>query len=285
MKTLVCIILILVIFYLLAIMPRMIGRPDFAPFRGRLYAHRGLHDNATEAPENSMRAFSKAIEAGYGIEFDVQLTKDEQLVVVHDFDLKRICGADVKIRDLTYEELQQYHICGSSQTIPLFSEVLALVAGKVPLIIEYKVPGMKARVCELADPLLRSYEGVYCVESFHPAAVLWYRRHRSEVMRGILSDSYTREGYHDFPWIAYQLLHHLLLNFLIKPDFVAYDCKYPKDVSRCLCYWLFRAPAVAWTVKSGEQLDALDPEYDLFIFDSFVPSEKQIAHHKERGSI
>lgn len=172
LKVIGMIILVIVVLYLLMIMPRMINRPDFTPFQGRLYAHRGLHDNETNAPENSLNAFQKAVDAGYGIELDVQLTKDEKMVVCHDFDLKRICGADVKVRDLTFEELQGYHICKSDQTIPTFEEVLRLIDGKVPLIIEYKVPGMSAKVCEMADALLQDYKGLYCVESFHPLAVL-----------------------------------------------------------------------------------------------------------------
>ena len=110
LKVMGIIVFIIVVLYLLMIMPRMVKRPDFRPFTGRLYAHRGLHNNETNAPENSMNAFAKAVDAGYGIELDVQLTKDEKMVVCHDFDLKRICGKDVKVRDLTYEELQQYPI-------------------------------------------------------------------------------------------------------------------------------------------------------------------------------
>ena len=76
LKVIGILILVIVVLYLLMIMPRMINRPDFTPFQGRLYAHRGLHDNETNAPENSLNAFQKAVDAGYGIELDVQLTKD-----------------------------------------------------------------------------------------------------------------------------------------------------------------------------------------------------------------
>lgn len=257
--------------YLLAIMPRMVHRGDFKPFLGWLYAHRGLYDNNTEAPENSMNAFQKAIQAGYGIELDIQLTKDDVIVVVHDFDLNRICGVDKKVRDVTYEELLTYTILQSGQKIPTFEEVLNLVDGRVPLIIEYKLPGMDTRLCVQADAMLQKYEGDYCVESFHPLAVLWYRSHRSEVVRGILSDSYIREGYTDFPIPVYEMLHHLLLNFLIKPDFIAYNVNYADDFSRCLCRRLYHAPSVAWTVQSQQQLQERQDDFDIFIFDSFIP--------------
>ncbi len=261
--------------YLFAIMPRMRNRPDPRPFMDRLYAHRGLHDNDGDAPENSINAFQKAVDAGYGIELDIQLTADDVLVVCHDFDILRVCGVDKKVRDLTYEELQEYRIFDTDQTIPKFSDVLKLVNGRVPLIIEYKVPGADTKTCRLADELLSSYQGTYCVESFNPAVVLWYRCHRSEVFRGFLSDSFIREGYRDYPKPAYEVLHHLLLNFLIKPDFIAYDAKYYNDLSRRICKEIYKAPSVAWTIKSQRELEERAGDFDIFIFDSFLPESKE----------
>ncbi len=268
----VCIlIIILVALYLLAIMPRMMHRPDLEPFKGRLYAHRGLYDNATEAPENSMAAFRKAIESGYGIELDIQLTKDDVIVVCHDFHLKRVCGVDKKIRELTYAELQQYTLYDSKETIPTLEEVLALVDGRVPLIVEYKSEDTKTLLFQLGDEMLSRYAGLYCVESFNPLLVLWYRRYHNDVMRGILSDSYIKEGITGLPKPVYVMLRNLLFNFAIKPDFVAYHHIYYKDLSRTLCHKLYKAPAVAWTIQSQQQLKDREKDFDLFIFDSFVP--------------
>lgn len=274
MKILLILILaavVLFLLYLLSIMPRMLRRPDISPFLGRLYAHRGLHDNASDAPENSMRAFEKAVEHGFGIELDVQLTKDGIPVVFHDFGLKRVCGVDRKVCDLTFEELQELKLCGSGEKIPAFAQVLKLVDGKVPLIIEYKIAALDTAVCERCDALLADYRGVYCIESFNPLGVLWYKKHRSEIFRGILSDNYLKDGAKDFPAIFYQLLHNMMFNFIAKPDFIAYNSRYYKDWSRSLCRALYRAPAVAWTIKSQEELRAREKDYDLFIFDSFLP--------------
>lgn len=156
MKILMMILLILLVsavvlavLYLLAVMPRMTNRADIRPFLGRLYAHRGLHDNASDAPENSLAAFRKAVEKGFGIELDVQLTKDLVPVVFHDFTLKRVCGVDKKVRELTFDQLQELRLCGSDQRIPSFDQVLRLVKGRVPLIIEYKIEALDTRVCEL----------------------------------------------------------------------------------------------------------------------------------------
>ena len=236
MKILMMILLILLVsavvlavLYLLAVMPRMTNRADIRPFLGRLYAHRGLHDNASDAPENSLAAFRKAVEKGFGIELDVQLTKDLVPVVFHDFTLKRVCGVDKKVRELTFDQLQELRLCGSDQRIPSFDQVLRLVKGRVPLIIEYKIEALDTRVCELGDRLLSDYPGAYCMESFNPLGVWWYKRHRKEVFRGILSDNYVKNGDRAFPAIFYEILHNMLFNFLAKPDFIAYNCRHYKD--------------------------------------------------------
>ena len=112
---------------------------SFAAFDHTMIAHRGLFDNNAEAPENSLAAFRNAVEHGFGMELDVQLTKDEKLVVFHDFDLKRMCGVHKKLTELTYAELEQYFLKNSTEKIPLFSDVLELINGKVPLVVEIKV--------------------------------------------------------------------------------------------------------------------------------------------------
>ena len=100
-------VLLILAVYLFLISPRLLGRPDCSGLKGVHYAHRGLHDNASDAPENSLKAIENAVEAGYGIEFDVQLSKDGVPVVFHDASLKRICGIDGKVWEYTLEELQQ----------------------------------------------------------------------------------------------------------------------------------------------------------------------------------
>ena len=144
-------IIILLAIYLVLVAPRMIGKPDVSVLRGVHYAHRGLHDNQTDAPENSLKAFQLAVEAGYGIEMDVQLSKDEVPVVFHDETLKRMCGTEGKVWEYTLEELQKMKLADSDETIPTFQEVLELVGGKVPLIVEYKLDVPSTEVCEIAD--------------------------------------------------------------------------------------------------------------------------------------
>ena len=268
MILLIC-LAVFVLLYLLMIMPRMLGRPDTTPFLKWLYAHRGLHDNGSDAPENSMRAFQKAVDAGFGIEMDVQLTKDGVPVVFHDYTLKRMCGAEGKVEEYTFEELQQLSLCGTDQKIPKFEDVLRLVDGRVPLIVELKIESTNTSVCSAADKLLTDYKGMYCIESFNPLGVLWYRRKRRQVVRGQLADAFHREGEYSGP--LYFLLENLLFNWLGKPDFIAYNRKYPGMLSRRLCRGLYRSTAAAWTIKSQKELDEAAKHFDIFIFDSFIP--------------
>ncbi len=265
--------------WLLAVMPRMLGRPERMP--GVYYAHRGLHRNGTDAPENTMPAFKLAVEAGYGIELDVQLTKDGQVVVVHDFDLKRACGIEKNVDDFTYEELCSMPVFGSREMIPLLTDVLKLVDGKVPLIIEIKYKGKADILCGRVDAILSQYKGRYCIESFHPQVLLWYRKNRPEICRGQLSMNYHRDGSRKAIW--YYIPRHLLCNFLTAPDFIAYDCKAKRAVSKNICRLLFGCPSVAWTVKSREELEACRIYYDYFIFEGFLPkqAEKQNQRRTE----
>ncbi len=277
----VSVLVVVFLLYLLAIMPRMIGRPDRTGFLNRLYAHRGLHDNKGDAPENSLRAFQKAVDAGYGIEMDIQLTKDDIPVVIHDFDLKRICSAEGKVRDYTYEELQQFVLYGTDQKIPKFEDVLKLVDGKVPLIVEFKIEGNDLSLCPIADEILRGYEGLYCMESFHPLCVKWYRDNHKEIMRGQLSCNHLKGK--DKKKVLDFALQFLLFNCLTKPDFIAYDHHAYKNLSRRLCSSLFGALPVAWTIRSQEELDVRQKDFALFIFDSFIPASAEVKDPEKNG--
>lgn len=253
--------------YLFAVMPRMQRRAD--KMKGVFYAHRGLHNKKAGIPENTMEAFRRAVCAGYGIELDVQLTKDEKPVVFHDFDLKRVCAVEGEVSDFTYEELQQLSVYGTEERIPLLSEVLDLVDGQVPLLVEMKYKDFGSRICEKADALLQKYRGPYSIESFHPWALRWYRKNRPEVCRGQLSMDFSHQEAALHP--AKIAAHHLLFNFIGRPDFIAYDIRDKKAVSKNLCRKLFGCPSAAWTVRSAAQLENCRLYYDCFIFEGFLP--------------
>lgn len=260
------IVLGLIAIYLFMICPRLFQKPDRTPFFGVHYAHRGLFDNETQAPENSLNAIREAVKAGYGIEFDVQLSKDDIPVVFHDASLKRMCGIDGKVWEYTLEELQKMKLANSNETIPTFAQVLKEVDGKVPLIIEYKMDRVDTKVCELGNKLLENYQGPYCIESFHPFAVKWYRKHRPDILRGQLSENFIRNGKKG---AAMFLMTYLLTNFLTRPDFIAYSHKDADNISRRICKGL-GALSVAWTIRSQAEYERAKSHFDLFIFDSCI---------------
>ena len=262
----------LVVLYFLMIMPRIVYKPDTSPFMEWLYAHRGLHDNAEKVPENSLIAFRKAVEGGFGIELDVQMSRDGVPVVFHDFTLKRMCGVEGRVCDYSYDELRRFSLIGSGERIPKFAEVLKLVNGRAPLIVELKTERTDMSVCRAVDRLCSQYIGLYCIESFNPLAVFWYRRHRKNIVRGQLSDAFIKEG--EYVGTMSFLLQNLMFNWVGRPDFIAYNCKYPRMLSARLCRRLYRSKTAAWTVRSREQLAEARKNFDIFIFDSFVPKGK-----------
>lgn len=266
---LVCIFLSLLYLYL--IMPALGHKSAVRTLRNYYYAHRGLHDlNASHTPENSMAAFLAAVEAGYGIEMDVQLTKDLVPVIFHDFTLDRMCHVSGKINDFTYEELQAFSLDGTEEKIPRFEDVLRMIDGKVPLLIEYKVELFDTSVCTVCDRLLNGYPGLYFIESFNPLVLRWYKKNRPQIVRGQLSAKFKEvQAFYHYFYLS--PLHHLLFNFLTKPDFISYDCTCAGALSRRICRNLYKNLSVAWTIRSREDMEQLKKQFDLFIFEGFCP--------------
>lgn len=269
LKPLIELIISTIILYLLAIMPRMANRPDLSIFKKRYFAHRGLHDNRSDAPENSMAAFQRAAEAGYGMELDVHVTKDGIPVIFHDFKLERMCGVDGEIEDYTYEELQQFTLGKSAERIPKLEDLLLMVKGRVPLIVEIKAETTDVSSCTVIDRMLRTYDGEYCIESFNPMVLLWFRRHHNEVVRGQLATDFCKDG--RYKSLLYFFMTHLVFNFLTRPDFIAYNHEYREEPGRRICRRFFKNTAVAWTIRSFEELETVRDEFDVFIFESFTP--------------
>ncbi len=269
----VCAVIVIVCgAFLFCIGPNRDRREKMRPFEERYIAHRGLFDNDGPAPENSLLAFKKAVEGGYGIELDVQMTTDEKLVVFHDEYLERMCGNGGILCEHSYEELQQYTLARSREKIPLLRDVLDIVGGKVPLIVEIKSEGKWKRTCELTAGMLDGYDGIFCVESFHPFAVGWFRKHRPAYIRGQLSTNYFKdESEKGTPWAVKFVLTNLLLNFVSRPDFIAYNHKDANVLSYRICRSIFPVENVAWTVKSPGDLERAEKVFRVIIFDSFIP--------------
>jgi glycerophosphoryl diester phosphodiesterase len=263
-------LIFLLILYLYASAPRINGLVHMSQFLQRSYAHRGLKDNSSDHPENSLRAFLLAVENGYGIELDVQLTKDGIPVVFHDRALERACGTAVPVKDMTLHQLKGLMLFNSDESIPTLKEALEVINGRVPLIIELKVhQGDDLSVCEKAQEILDDYKGLYCVESFHPFAMVWYRKKRPHILRGQLSLDYMKERSHGL--VMDFLLHNLLFNFMAKPSFIAYRHQDKKGISIWLSKSLFRCCMVAYTVMTPEEYYKNSSFFHIQIFEGFFP--------------
>lgn len=262
-------ILLLLVLYCLSTNGRR-GQPGFEKFRGFLYAHRGLHGKGV--PENSMLAFRKAKEAGYGIELDIHLLKDGDLAVIHDSLLKRTTGQEGIVEDLTGEDLQNYFLEDTLETIPLFSQVLELYKGAAPLIVELKCVGNNYdALCRKACQMLDRYNGLYCLESFDPRCVHWLKKNRPDLIRGQLSENYFKTLNCKLPWILKVVLSWQMMNFLVMPDFVAYRFRDRAHPSNWFSRKLWKLHGVSWTLKSQQELDEALADNCLPIFEGFIP--------------
>jgi glycerophosphoryl diester phosphodiesterase len=203
------------------------------------FAHRGLHSRDKTVPENSLEAFRLAAREGYGIELDVQLSRDGKVVVFHDNTLDRVCGVHARVDEKTWAELQELRLCGTEYGIPLFSEVLNTVRGRGPLIVELKSGRRNRELCEKTYAMLQNYRGEACIESFNPFIVMWFRFHAKDLLRGQLAAP-SKEYLKDMSYGRAFLLSHCLLNCFSRPQFIAYKIGY-------------RPP----TVRLAEQLGAM----------------------------
>lgn len=218
------------------------------------YAHRGLH--GARVPENSLAAARLAVEAGLGIECDIQRSLDDWPMVFHDWDLMRLTGEDGETEQRTKAELQRLRYVGSDEHPATLSELLDTVGGRVPLLIEIKSRrGYDVEwSCKIVRDALASYSGFHAVMSFDPRVARWFRRHSPETLAGLV----MREDDKGATPRAWQ--RHLAL-WIARPDFLAYDINaLPNVIVRSL-----RArgmPVLTWTVNSPAKLVRARAEAD-----------------------
>ena len=261
------ILFILVVLYVLALRCRP-GSKKMKAFEGWNYAHRGLHGNGI--PENSMAGFRLALENGYGIEFDIHLIKDGTLAVMHDRSLLRTAGVDVNVTDLTAEELSNYHLCGTEETIPTFAQVLELFAGKAPLVIELKSDDNAEALVDAAVAAVEGYEGPYCMESFDPRCVYYLRKKYPHIVRGQLTEDYFNSK-STLPAPLKWVMKNQALNFLTLPDFVAYKYRDINTFSNTLVRKFWGVAGVTWTLQTQEEFDDAVSKDWRPIFENFKP--------------
>lgn len=228
-------------------------------------AHRGLHD--ARRPENSLLACAVGAEAGYALELDLHALADDTVVVFHDDGLERMTGVRRPLVSCTREEIAGVRLLGTAESIPTLPEVLALVAGRVPLLLELKGTQPVGLLERAMWKVLAGYAGAFAVQSFDPRSLMWWRAHAPGVLRGQLASGFRRA---DLPWYQKAVLRRLAMHPWARPHFIGYELA-------SLPYWapeLARRaglPVLAWTVRSRQQYTRALKFADNVIFEHIRP--------------
>lgn len=271
--TVIIVLILLLLLYADLIRPQL-PRRDISPLRGVDYAHRGLWTSNEPAdgnrPENSLAAFRAAVEKGYGIELDVHRTSDGVLVVHHDDSLKRLTGQDIRIARSTLAEVRACKL-PNGEPIPTYDEVLDTVAGRIPMIVELKTEdGNHAILSAAVHERMKRYDGPWCMESFDPQAVQWFRLNAPEIIRGQLAYDAAGKGKNFREFMHNLGCASMLQNLLGRPDFIAFSAasvkwhSLPIHLLRLMKPWF-----AAWTVRSQADMDRYRAKWDIMIFEKF----------------
>lgn len=224
---------------------------------GVLY-HRGKHNKLIK--ENTLEAFEGAIKDGLGVELDVRITKDREVVVSHDSSLKRVFGIDKIIEESNYEEIKEY--------APLFKDVLNVIDNKIGIMIEVKSNKVGVLEEELYK-ILKDYKGRYVIVSFNPMTLKYFRKKDSSIIRGQLSYNYKDSKMNA---ILKLFLRRMWLNVFSRPHFISYgidDCDYKLLFKyRKKGYFI-----IGWTYKSEKNKLKLKEVYDNMIIEELAIKE------------
>ena len=230
-------------------------------------AHRGLHDISRQIPENSMPAFMGAVDRGFTIELDIRRTADNQIVVFHDSNVLRLTGSNQEIDALPFQSIKDLRIRNTEYRIPLFSDVLKTVAGKVPILIDIKTEKTAGVFEANIFEILGTYSGKFAVESFNPHTLQWFKNNAPGILRGRVAYDHHAEN---FRFLRRYLVGRYLKGDAGSPDFLAYDI-------RCRPYWAVQfhrrrgAVILGWTAKNEKQMTACRKYFDNLMFEGFLP--------------
>lgn len=259
----------LIVFLMVFVLPLRVRnhRAKYTPWLKGHFSHRGLYTKDQNMPENSLGAFARSMELGYGIELDVQISKDGKVFVFHDDDLFRMTGTSGILEEKTSEELQKLTLKNSGEKIPLLSEVLALVDGKVPMLVELKTTKHKEKSVKAVVALMNEYWGDYAYCSFDPLILTFLRGLAPKQLRGLNMEFALNKT--QFNWLTRIVLQFALLNFNCKPDYLSVDYTHVPFVYR---FWRsFGAYGMKWAVPSQQEEDQLIGSCETVIFEHYLP--------------
>ena len=243
---------------------------DLSWLKNALIAHRGLHTKDGSIPENSRSSFDNAIQQGYAIELDVNVLKDGTVVALHDYHLERLCGDPRTVDDITINDLEDLRLLGTNEKIMTIDEVLTLVDGKVPLLIELKPHGSIITLCESMMRSLDHYQGNYAIFSFHPKVVYWFKKYHRHIIRGQIAETFNRDP--KMPYIIKWMMKHMIFNPWTKPDFISY---YIHDMPNKILDKLYKKgmTVISYAAQSQEEFDFVKKHYDNAVFEYFIPKK------------
>jgi glycerophosphoryl diester phosphodiesterase len=241
-------------------------------------AHRGLHDAARGVMENSLPAFWAAARAGYPAELDVRLLADGEVVVFHDQNLDRLTDASGPIASRTSSDLGDIYLSGAGAgddsrvedaRIPLLRDVLDMIAGSTPLLIEVKNEGEVGALERAVAELIGGYGGPYAIQSFQPGTVRYWREHAADTPRGLLSGDFRDEKIDD---VTRERLRNLDAIEECEPDFIGYDLRLlPREpVTRARTCGI---PVLGWTARALADAERALKYCDNVIFEGFDASK------------
>lgn len=243
---------------------------DLTWIKERLIAHRGYHSLDRSVPENSMQAFSLAIERNYGIEMDINVLKDGTVVVFHDITLKRLTGIEGNLKNLNYEDIKDLTLFETEEKIPTLKSVLEFVDGRVPLLIELKPLGDRELLCQKFYETIKDYKGQFAIHSFNPGVVLWFKKHHPEIIRGQITEFFRSDM--KMKQITKYLMKTMFFNRFTKPDFINYGIV---DLPNKYCDKLHKKGMciISYASRTQAEFDMVKEHYDNSVFEFFTPRE------------
>ena len=218
-------------------------------------AHRGIFNNKY-IPENSLPAFQKAMDLNIPIELDIQLTKDQELVIFHDINLKRMCGVYKYIDDTTYQELKKFPLLSTNEKIPTLKEVLDLIQGKVLLDIEIKKTNQIKLICSKLNKELKNYSGEVILKSFHPN-IVHYLKKNSTCPVGLLITYLPSSKIYSYFMSSFIPIKYC------NPDFLAINKEIIKN--KRIQNYRKKLPIFVWTITNKEELKRFSKYADSFL--------------------
>ena len=252
--------------YVFLLMPRVTDRADM-DLLSTDYASRGLW--SAHYPENSLPAFSLAVSGGYGIKLEARMSSDGVPMVFCDEALGRMCGIEKKVCDMTAFELTSVRLMNTAYGIPTLKQVLELVDGRVPLIIEIKDSVQVKTLCRKIAQMLDVYHGAFAVEAFDPRVLAWFKRYRPRFARGqIVTSVRESDGVSKIQAFMYS---NMLYNVISRPDFIAINGRLVRSLNFRVCVILFKCRGFVWTVTKPQQYKKIRRLGLFAIFEGFVP--------------